>query len=582
MLSLTRPKVQPLNFTSITKLEKKQGYLSNFTSPLLQLTPSHAFTLEQSFEGVQVFGGTGSGKTSGSGKALARSLLHAGYGGLVLCAKPDEAENWLAHAKATGRMGNVLHFSESNPLRFNFIQYELANGASPFDIAELIDNIRRAGSTAESMGGGDNQQFWQDAGRDLLTAAMLVLYASTGGCVLDDLAQLIATAPRSIKEGEDDEWQRRSAFFSHYMAAVSHDGKYVSLANLDKAAVGYFMGQFAPMSEKMRSSIVQTLMTSLNRFNYGFLNELFTKNTNVVPEMTHDGAIIIVDLPALRGADQRIAAQIWKYCFQRATTRQASETTRPVFLWADESQYFINEKDVEFQSTARSSRVTTVYMTQSLPAYKHAIGGTEKANTATRAFIANLRTQIFHANNDPETNLYAADLIGKSIVWRKNISENESASKGKSRSWSQAVAESLSKGSSWGDSHTQGDSLSRSSGDNYSRNYTGLGFFADTRNQGTNRNNSASVNESTSSSTGGNSSNTYGTTSTDGTGESSTYGQTRGHGAQEQKDYRLDPDHFNHHLRTGGASNGFMVDAIIVTPALPEPFTQISYDQRAD
>ena len=113
MLSLTKPKSQPLNFTAITKQEKKQGYLSNFTSPLLQLTSSHAFTLEQSFEGVQVFGGTGSGKTSGSGKALARSLLHAGYGGLVLCAKPDEAKNWLAHAKATGRMGNVLHFSES-------------------------------------------------------------------------------------------------------------------------------------------------------------------------------------------------------------------------------------------------------------------------------------------------------------------------------------------------------------------------------------------------------------------------------------------------------------------------------------
>ena len=51
---------------------------------------------------------------------------------------------------------------------------------------------------------------------------------------------------------------------------------------------------------------------------------------------------------------------------------------------------------------------------------------------------------------------------------------------------------------------------------------------------------------------------------------------------QEQKDYRVDPDYFNQNLRTDGAVNGFMVDAIIVTPALPNPFTQITYDQRAD
>ena len=56
MLSLTRSNAQPLNFTAITKQEKKQGYLSNFTSPLLQLTPSHAFTLEQSFEASSSYG----------------------------------------------------------------------------------------------------------------------------------------------------------------------------------------------------------------------------------------------------------------------------------------------------------------------------------------------------------------------------------------------------------------------------------------------------------------------------------------------------------------------------------------------
>ena len=37
-------------------------------------------------EGTVIFGGTGSGKTSGSGRALATAFLAAGFGGLVLCA----------------------------------------------------------------------------------------------------------------------------------------------------------------------------------------------------------------------------------------------------------------------------------------------------------------------------------------------------------------------------------------------------------------------------------------------------------------------------------------------------------------
>ena len=43
--------------------------------------------IKDACEGTVIFGGTGSGKTSGSGRALARSFLAAGFGGLVLCAK---------------------------------------------------------------------------------------------------------------------------------------------------------------------------------------------------------------------------------------------------------------------------------------------------------------------------------------------------------------------------------------------------------------------------------------------------------------------------------------------------------------
>mgnify|MGYP000624881007 CR=1 FL=1 len=63
------------------------------------LKQSEPFTIRQACEGVQIFGGIGSGKTSGSGAALAKSFLNSGFGGLVLCAKKDELETWQRYAK---------------------------------------------------------------------------------------------------------------------------------------------------------------------------------------------------------------------------------------------------------------------------------------------------------------------------------------------------------------------------------------------------------------------------------------------------------------------------------------------------
>ena len=47
------------------------------------------FDTEKCFTGFQIFGGTGSGKTSGSGSFIASAMLASGFGGLVLTFKPD-------------------------------------------------------------------------------------------------------------------------------------------------------------------------------------------------------------------------------------------------------------------------------------------------------------------------------------------------------------------------------------------------------------------------------------------------------------------------------------------------------------
>src|SRR5450432_169321 len=101
-------------------------FVSQLDTPLLRLSPRDTFTLRDACNGVHIFGGIGSGKTSGSGKALAGAYLRAGMGGLVLCAKPEEIDLWLSYAKAHGREKWVVLFDEQKG--YNFLAHELARG----------------------------------------------------------------------------------------------------------------------------------------------------------------------------------------------------------------------------------------------------------------------------------------------------------------------------------------------------------------------------------------------------------------------------------------------------------------------
>ena len=46
--------------------------------------PRDFWTVRDAVRGTQIFGGIGSGKSSGSGKTLALSFLKSGFGGIIL------------------------------------------------------------------------------------------------------------------------------------------------------------------------------------------------------------------------------------------------------------------------------------------------------------------------------------------------------------------------------------------------------------------------------------------------------------------------------------------------------------------
>lgn len=86
---------------------------NELSTPLLNIL-GNKWTIGDACEGVQIFGGTGSGKTSGSGQSLAKCYLYNGFGGLVLTVKAGDREMWEDYCQKQGRSEDLIIVNESN------------------------------------------------------------------------------------------------------------------------------------------------------------------------------------------------------------------------------------------------------------------------------------------------------------------------------------------------------------------------------------------------------------------------------------------------------------------------------------
>lgn len=138
-----------------------------------------------------------------------------------------------------------------------------------------------------------------------------------------------------------------------------------------------------------------------------------------------DGRIILLEIP-IKQYEQvgRLAQVIYKTIWQRAIERRTC--SRPVFLWADEAQYFVTREDALFQQTARAKLAATVYLTQNLPNYYAALDGAG-STAATESLLGNLQTKFFHANGDPATNEWAERVFGKVLSSRQHFGDASAA-----------------------------------------------------------------------------------------------------------------------------------------------------------
>jgi hypothetical protein len=423
-------------------LQEKNGAAElNLDFPLLKFSshPKDWWTIRDAVRGVQVFGGIGSGKSSGSGKTIARSFLVNGFGGLVLCAKPDERQQWVNYAKAAGREDDLIIFSEDSPYQFNPLQYEMTRsgkGAGEvFNLANLFMEIYKMGNRFSGGGSAsESERYWDNALRRCINRMIQLLGLAGEEVSIQNMRKLLSSAPlehevQGLGEKTESEllaWAQDN-FCIH---CIINAGEKLETHEQEEEYTlisDYFLREFATLPDKTRPTIVESFLGIAEPFTSGILRKHFSLTTNLYPECTHEGKIIVLDFPVKEYLASGVYAQgIYKLLWQQATERRdAVANPRPVFIWVDEAQLFLSEYDQIFQTTARSSVAATVFLSQNISNYYTAIGG-KSPQAKTDSLLGNLSTKIFHANNDTVTNEWAAKTIGQ--AWR----HVESVSIGKS------------------------------------------------------------------------------------------------------------------------------------------------------
>jgi len=395
----------------------------NLDFPLLMWSPQDAFTLRHAVESVAIFGELGAAKTTGSAAWLLLKYLAVGMGGLVCCVKPGDRELVEAYARSTGRADSLIVVSPLNKWRCNLIRYALkrpgVTGSRVEQLVSLLMTIVEAAERSE-RGSGQGDKFWQRSLRQILRNGLEVCIAARGEITMAMLHDVITSAPRSHSEVHNANWQKDSLCYRLIEEAEDKEKSERNQSDFELAA-RYFLREFPDMPNDTRGSILATYAVMADVLLRGHMADLFDGETNFIPDLTFDGAIIVLDLPTKVYGQAGVYVQsAFTYLWQIACEqRDVKASPRPVFWFVDEAHEMVCNYTPEFLATARSARVASVLISQNKPNYLAAMGG-EAGRHRVDAFLGNMGTKIFHANGDPETNKWASDMISEALQARAN------------------------------------------------------------------------------------------------------------------------------------------------------------------
>ena len=438
----------------------------------------NSWTVRDACTGLICFGMTGSGKSSGPLRSIALRFLELKFGGIVFCAKPDECETWEGYARETGRSDDLIRLSENT---FAFLNYEMERpaGTGGGQIENVVGIFLEVTKIGKDKRAATNDEYWQNAIKQFLRNTISLLVMAHEAVTLPNIKMTIDTALRGndVAEAMKGYCSDFKAFcsskrYAGFIAGQNEDGYNEAVRQFDleytesqgkalnnkvlaatrqyanmlilkaiyfgkgtgpdyELALNYFLTEFPQLDERTRSNTISSFTVLADSMLRGEFLRCFgaPQSSFSLESLYREGKILIVDQDVKRyGLVGQITAAIIKLCFERMIERREDIThddALPVFLWADEAQYFSLDNDQMFQTTARSSRTLTVYATQNISNLQEGYGK-EKSSS----LLGNLGTKIFCKNGDYETNKWAADSIGQEIIRRRSQNIGDSKSGG--------------------------------------------------------------------------------------------------------------------------------------------------------
>jgi type IV secretory pathway TraG/TraD family ATPase VirD4 len=384
---------------------------------LLDWTRSDPFTVRDLLNGgIAIFGRSGSGKTSSSGKVIGRSLIeYPRSGGLILGAKNSDVPMWQEIFSGCGRHRDLIVFgSLKDKWRFNFLDFVCQTGGHTREVTRCIRTIGETLHTGDGGGHGEDGAFWEQQQERLIYNAVEIVKLARGRISAPEMQRFITSAAYSPQQLSSEQWQEgfhnqclKAAFSRRKSAIESHD---------HQLATDYWLGEFPQMADKTRSSILAGVMAVLHVFNTGIVRELVSTSTTVTPNDMFNGKWVLVNMPpASYGDNGTFVNAGFKYLTQLANLRrQVGPGSCINVIWADEAQQFVNKFDAHYLAQCRSRMGCVIFLTQSLASYYGALKG-EGGRHQADALLSNFNHKLLHALGDVQTAEWAASLVGRSL-----------------------------------------------------------------------------------------------------------------------------------------------------------------------
>jgi hypothetical protein len=323
-------------------------------------------------------------------------------------------------------LNDLIVFSPTEPWRLNPIEYSYRKANSGHVTENVVNLFASLAEVLDRGSGASTPDYWSRAMNQLCRNAVDLAAIARGIPTLNLISGIIVSAPQSPEEARADSWQRTSLCYKLIKEGERRPKTAIQQADWPQV-VRFWLQEFPALSSRTRSCVVSTFTTIAEVFLRGELGRLFGGVTNITPEATFAGKILLLALPIKQyGELGRLAQVMWKHLWQKAAeARDITTNPRHVFLWADESQHFISRSDPLFLTTSRSAKVITVLLTQNVPNYSSVLSRAE-----VDSLLGNLATKIWHRNSCTVTNTLAAETIARSrqFRWSTGLSMSDAAS----------------------------------------------------------------------------------------------------------------------------------------------------------